>query len=41
MCAVELSCLREVCVMTKWEGESNERRGMGSCANGVKCDVVK
>ena len=31
--------------MTRWEGDSNEnvceRRGMGPCANEVKCCVVE
>ena len=31
--------------MTRWEGESNEsvyeRCGLGTCAKGVKCGVVK
>ena len=27
--------------VTRWEGNSNERRGMGACANGVKCSLVE
>ncbi len=43
--AVEMSYLREVCGVTRWNGESNEsvykRCGMGSRANGVSCGVVE
>ena len=45
MRAVEISYLRGAFGVIRWEGETNEsmyeRCGMGSCANGVKCDVVE
>ena len=39
--AVEMSYLRGACGVIRWEGESNERCDMGSCANGVKCSAVE
>ena len=43
--AVEITYLIGACGMTRWEGESNEtvyeRCGMGTCANRVKCIIVK
>ncbi len=43
--AVEISYLRGVCRMTRWDGKSNEtvceRCGMGSQVNGVNCGVVE
>ena len=45
VCAVEISYLRGVYGLTRWEGESNEsvyeKCDMGPCANGVKCGVVE
>ncbi len=43
--AVEMSYLKGACVVTWWDGESNEsvyeRCAMGSQANGVNCGVVE
>ncbi len=45
VCAVEMSYLRGVCGVTRWEGESSEsvyeRSSMGACTSGVKCGVVE
>lgn len=45
VCAVEMSYLREVCGVIRWDGETNEsvyeRCGMGTSANGIKCGVVE
>ncbi len=42
--AVEMSCLRGACGVTRWEGVSNEsvceRCSMGICESGVKCGMV-
>ena len=43
--AVEMSYLKRVCGLTRWEGESNETVyegcSMGPYVNGVKCSVVE
>ncbi len=41
VCTVEMSYLRGACGVTRWDGESNERCGMGSHADGVNCRVVE
>ena len=45
MHAVEMSYLRRICGVTRWEDESNEnmyeRCGIGTCANEIKCGVVE
>ncbi len=45
VCVVEMSNLKGVCGVTRWEGESNEnvyeRCSMGACASGVKCAVME
>ncbi len=45
MCAVEVSYLRGVCGVNRWDGVSNEsvyeRCGMGGHGSGVGCGVVE
>ncbi len=41
VCAVEMNCLRGPCGVTRWDGENNERCGMGSRANKVNCGVME
>ncbi len=39
--AVEMRYLRGACGVTRWDGESNERCGIGCHTNGVNCGLVE